>query len=578
MSSTIASQSSSPHLTQQGLTAVVGVDAERCVNCHACITACPVKYCNVASGDAVEINPELCIGCGSCIDACQHGAHFPMDDFEAFWRDLQAGVRMIAVVAPAVAAAFPHQYLNFNGWLKQSGVSAIFDVSFGAELTVQSYLRHISESHATTVVAQPCPAIVTYIELYRPELLPYLAPAGSPMQHSMRMVRNQYPQYLGHRIAVISPCIAKRREYDETGLGDYNVTMRSLAEHFTARGVELSRYPATDFDGPPAERAVLFSSPGGLRDTLERWSRDASRATRKIEGTPGVYHYLDDLPCAVREGIAPLLVDCLSCEKGCNGGTGTPARTVGIDRIESYVTQRAREARERYAGEKASDEDCQAAVASLLRERDDPAGFQRSYVDRSASVKLKKPSQSELQAVYQSMSKFGPEDLLNCGACGYGSCEAMAIAVHNGLNRREHCVYFLGTINRDQERRAAALKEVIANFEGTVAKVTDASQSTNELGRVADSIVDLSRQTHIVALNARIEAARAGQAGAAFSVVSSAVRDLAGGIRKEAEVIEPCSKKLQEAFSAVVTEVEGLGERVVEILERNLSHKTDGRH
>ena len=111
-----------------------------------------------------------------------------------------------------------------------------------------------------------------------------------------------------------------------------------------------------------------------------------------------------------------------------------------------------------------------------------------------------------------------------------------------------------------------------------MAKVTDASQSTRELGRVAEAIVDLSWQTHIVALNARIEAARAGQAGAAFSVVSSAVRDLAGGIRQEAEVIEPCSKKLQGAFAAVVSEVEGLGQRVVEILERNLTEKTNGRH
>ena len=163
----------------------------------------------------------------------------------------------------------------------------------------------------------------------------------------------------------------------------------------------------------------------------------------------------------------------------------------------------------------ASDEESQAAVADLIRERDDPDGFHRSYVDRSASVKLRKPSQTELQAVYASMSKFRPEDMLNCGACGYDSCEAMAIAVHNGLNRKENCVYFLGSINREQERRAAALKEVIANFEGTVAKVTDASQSTKELGRVAEAIVDLSRQTHIVALNARIEASprRRGRSG-----------------------------------------------------------------
>jgi hypothetical protein len=41
---------------------------------------------------------------------------------------------------------------------------------------------------------------------------------------------------------------------------------------------------------------------------------------------------------------------------------------------------------------------------------------------------------------------------------------------------------------------------------------------------------------------------------------------------------ERCSTKLQDAFSAVVSEVEGLGQRVVEIRERNLTNKTNGRH
>ena len=33
------------------------------------------------------------------------------------------------------------------------------------------------------------------------------------------------------------------------------------------------------------------------------------------------------------------------------------------------------------------------------------------------------------------MNKFAEADFLNCGACGYGSCELMATAVFNGLNR-----------------------------------------------------------------------------------------------------------------------------------------------
>ena len=49
-------------------------------------------------------------------------------------------------------------------------------------------------------------------------------------------------------------------------------------------------------------------------------------------------------------------------------------------------------------------------------------------------------AQAELEKVYASMLKHDARDHLNCASCGYGSCEAMAIAIHNarlyGQNRR----------------------------------------------------------------------------------------------------------------------------------------------
>jgi methyl-accepting chemotaxis protein len=40
------------------------------------------------------------------------------------------------------------------------------------------------------------------------------------------------------------------------------------------------------------------------------------------------------------------------------------------------------------------------------------------------------------------MRKTDEADYLNCSACGYGSCESMAIAVHNGLNKPENCQHY----------------------------------------------------------------------------------------------------------------------------------------
>ena len=233
--------------------------------------------------------------------------------------------------------------MNFNGWLKSIGVKAVFDVSFGAELTVASYLDHIQSNNPTTVIAQPCPALVTYMEIYQPELLPYLAPADRPMLHIIKMIHQFYPQYRNPRVAVMSPCIAKRREFDATGMGDYNVTFRAIRSYFKRSGVNLADYPAVEFDNPPAERAVLFSTPGGLLKTAQRWKPDVANVSRKIEGPEIVYDYLKKLPEMIRKGNAPVLIDCLNCELGCNGGSGTNQQDTSPDEVEKLVEIRSQE-------------------------------------------------------------------------------------------------------------------------------------------------------------------------------------------------------------------------------------------
>ena len=100
------------------LASVVRIDEDKCNNCYACITACPVKLCMDGSGEKLRINANLCIGCGNCIDICSHKARQIMDDTPRFFEDLKQGSRVVAVVAPAIASFFPENFLKFNGYLK----------------------------------------------------------------------------------------------------------------------------------------------------------------------------------------------------------------------------------------------------------------------------------------------------------------------------------------------------------------------------------------------------------------------------------------------------------------------------
>lgn len=243
---------------------VIYVDKDKCVNCHRCIAVCPSKMCNDGSGDYVSLNPDLCLGCGHCIQACEHGARIGLDDTQIFFDDLKKKEKIVAIVAPAVAANFKGKQLNLNTWLKSIGVAAVFDVSFGAEITTKAYVEYFKKANPKLLISQPCPALVTWMELYHPDLVKYLVPVDSPMANTIIMIKEFFPEYRDYKVVSISPCYAKRREFDENKHGDYVVTMRSLNAYFETNGIVLDKYKPSDYDNPLAERGVLFSNPSAL--------------------------------------------------------------------------------------------------------------------------------------------------------------------------------------------------------------------------------------------------------------------------------------------------------------------------
>lgn len=543
------------------LAKIIDVNEEKCQNCHACISACPSKLCNDGSGDHVKINDDLCIGCGQCIKACTWDARTIVDDTEQFFTDLQRGVPMVTIVAPAVAASFPGNYLNLNGWLKQQGVSANFDVSFGAELTIKSYLEHVKQNNPKTVIAQPCPAIVSYIEIYKPELLEYLAPADSPMLHTIKMIKEFYPQYKDYKVAVISPCIAKKREFEETGYGDYNVTMVNLKEYLRRNGVSLDKYPQIDYDNPPAERAVLFSTPGGLLETADRWAHGIRSKIRKIEGPHTIYEYLDHLNRDIAGMKAPLIVDCLNCEKGCNGGTGTDCRDLSVDTLENIINSRKESMQKRYLNgqdsfdmpEPEKDEIIQNNIVELIESHWKPKLYDRAYVNRSNNKLVKDIPSKNLEEIYHSMHKYSPEDHKNCSSCGYGNCKDMATAIYNGLNKPQNCHYYQ---HQELEINSGKRKEAMSEFQALIMDEFNSKKLLAKFSPIVKAIEGISFQTSILSINASIEAAHAGDAGAGFDIVAKEVRELASKSKDEAVKIYASLEELQKVLDNATDQFE----------------------
>ncbi|MDC0584110.1 4Fe-4S binding protein [Bacteroidales bacterium] len=474
------------------LSKIVDINKDKCTNCHQCISVCPCKFANDGTEDEVRVNHDLCIGCGQCVKACTHNARIIVDDFDDAFNALKSKEKLIAFVAPAIAANFPGKYLKINAWLRSLGVDAIFDVSFGAELTVKSYIEHIKNTSVKTIISQPCPAIVTYLQLYKPELLKYLAPADSPMLHTVKMVKEFHPEYKDHKCMIISPCTAKRREFDETGLVDYNVTFSKINDFLKEQNINLDNFKETGFNNDPAERAVLFSSPGGLLETAEREIPGIRRKTRKIEGPEVVYKYFENLEESINNGTAPLIVDCLNCHAGCNGGTGTDVADLNIDELEYRVNTRCDKNIDRYKNENKT-------LSTIINKYWKPELYSRKYKNLNYSYleSIKEPNEAELDATLKQMHKFNDEDLINCASCGYNSCTEMAKAIFNNLNKKENCFEFnqkeVEEQNKELDKKVLENNQLIENQNTEITKqkthvIEESEQLLKFLGEIRQLI------------------------------------------------------------------------------------------
>jgi iron only hydrogenase large subunit-like protein len=94
--------------------------------------------------------------------------------------------------------------------IRKLGFTFVSEVSFGVDLVAMKYKDLFERFRGKYHISANCPAVVSFIEKYYPELTINLAPIASPMIATAKVIRKKYGQNI--RIIFIGPCIATKEE------------------------------------------------------------------------------------------------------------------------------------------------------------------------------------------------------------------------------------------------------------------------------------------------------------------------------------------------------------------------------
>ena len=396
-------------------------DNSKCILCRRCVAACrnyqsvSVIGANARGFDThigclfeKGLNDVACVGCGQCINVCPTGALTEKSEIENVLKAMNDPSKVVIVgTEPSVRITLGEEFgmpigTNVEGKmaaaLRRLGFKHVFDVDFGADLTIMEegfeFINRLQSGGVLPMITSCSPGWVKFIEHNYPELLPNLSTCKSPQQMFGAVAKTYYAEKLGvdpkdMYVATIMPCTAKKYEkgrpyQSAAGEGIWDIdavlTTRELARLIRRHGIMFEDLPEEQFDTPfgiGSGAGLIFGSSGGVMEaalrtvaeTLDkkplskldfkqvRGMEGLKEASYKIAGATVKVAVVSGLKNA-RELLARIkankadyhFIEIMACPGGCINGGGQPIKSAEVRNFTDYKAKRMKTV---YASDKA---------------------------------------------------------------------------------------------------------------------------------------------------------------------------------------------------------------------------------
>ena len=175
-------------------------------------------------------------------------------------------------------------------------------------------------------------------------------------------------------------------------------------------------------------------------------------------------------------------------------------------------------------------------------------------------------SATEMEATAGSMSQIANQTNERATAVASAAHQASA-NVQTVATAAEELSSSIAEIGRQVAHSSNTSKRAVDQVTATNDQVKSLAKTAQQIGEVINLISDIAEQTNLLALNATIEAARAGEAGKGFAVVASEVKNLATQTAKATEEISQQIGGVQTETDAAVSSMDAIGATINELNE-----------